>query len=399
MAHSARQRADEYLAAGDTENARRQYAEASRLMLDYGKDLSGEMREKAIGSARRLMEISQAVKPARDTKRAPVQAPPQPAPAAINRQVFAPACDSKNSVAEDIKRTSGARTSLDADSAGKKALFVPVEKPNVRFEDIAGLEDVKRLVRLKVIEPLRHPDLYTRFNKDSNGGVLLYGPPGTGKTMIARAIATETQLDFYSVRCSDIVGTRFGDGERNLKALFDNARESGNAMIFFDEFEALASRRGSGSTIMNRIVPELLSQMDGFIKAEGRLIILASTNRPWDLDTAVLRPPRMTEKIYVGLPDFSARLYLIKHRLLELPSQGDLNYGEMAERTEGFNCADVAAFCGKVKEGPITRGLLTGDETQFITPEDVDGAFACVRSSVQKSDLEALSRWEASQAH
>ena len=275
--------------------------------------------------------------------------------------------------------------------------FVPVPSPNVHFSDIAGLDNVKSIVRLKVIEPILHPELYERFAKTSNGGILLYGPPGTGKTMIARAIATETGLDFFSVRCSDIVGKSFGDGERNLKGLFDAARESGRAMIFFDEFESLACKRGGNSTVMNRIVPELLSQMDGFQQNEGLLVILASTNRPWDLDSAVLRPPRMTERIYVGLPDFPARHYIVKKALEPLPKQELLDYDQIAQALEGFNCADITAFVERVKEAPIQRGLSDHSVDQYITAEDVENALARSHSSVQKSDLEAFSKWEASQ--
>lgn len=284
------------------------------------------------------------------------------------------------------------------ESGGEDRLkFMPVESPNVYFTDIAGLENVKNIVQMKVIQPILHPELYERFSKSTNGGILLYGPPGTGKTMIARAIATETNLSFFSVRCSDIVGKGFGDGERNLKALFEAAREDGHAMIFFDEFEALACKRGGGSTVMNRIVPELLSQMDGFQKAEGTLIVLASTNRPWDLDSAVLRPPRMSERIYVGLPDKQARRYMVEKALDPLPKTETPDYDAISEALEGFNCADIAAFVEKVKEAPIRRGLDQSDIDQYITPGDIDKALADSHSSVQKSDLEAFSRWESSQ--
>ena len=182
-----------------------------------------------------------------------------------------------------------------------------------------------------------------------------------------------------------------------LKGLFDAARESGRAMIFFDEFESLACKRGGGSTVMNRIVPELLSQMDGFQQSDGLLVVLASTNRPWDLDSAVLRPPRMTERIYVGLPDFPARQYMVKKALEPLPKQEALDYDHMAEALEGFNCADIMAFVERIKEAPIRRGLREPDVAQFITAQDVEAALEASHSSVQKSDLEAFNKWEASQ--
>ena len=222
-----------------------------------------------------------------------------------------------------------------------------------------------------------------------------------------RKIISEDIIKFQTLeKCNSLdfcieyikkVRSKIDSNERNIKALFDAARESGRAIIFFDEFESLACKRGSGSTVMNRMVPELLSQMDGFRKAEGTLIILASTNRPWDLDTAVIRPPRMTERIYVGLPDHEARVYMVKKALESLPRTEEPDYEHIAEALEGYNCADIAAFVEKVKEGPIQRGLLNHSTEQYITPEDVENALANSHSSVQQSDLEAFSKWEASQ--
>jgi len=392
----AQQRAKMYLGFGETANACAAYLEAAEHMMAFSKGLQGQQKRDA------QLLTEQLLLKARQVKVSATNAPSvtMPAPAAVSapsREQTPQHPSNRSAISRDIEsyqRTAG--KSVQASAEGRLK-FAPVEPPNVHFSDIAGLENVKSLIRLKVIEPILHPELFERFGKTSNGGILLYGPPGTGKTMIARAIATETKLDFFSVRCSDIVGKSFGDGERNLNALFSAARESGRAMIFFDEFESLACKRGSGSTVMNRIVPELLSQMDGFQKAEGVLIVLASTNRPWDLDSAVLRPPRMTERIYVGLPDFAARHYMVRQALEPLPKQELLDYDRVADALEGFNCADISAFVEKVKEAPIRRGLVNGSLEQFITMQDVEDALAQSRSSVQKSDLEAFSKWEASQ--
>ena len=152
--------------------------------------------------------------------------------------------------------------------------------------------------------------------------------------MIAKAIATEIDAAFYAIRCSDIVGKYFGEAEKNIKALFDAARSQDSAILFFDEFEALAAKRGGHSTVMDRLVPELLSQIDGFTTdREKSLLLLASTNRPWDLDTAFLRPRRLTEKIYVGLPDVEARLYLIRRNLQNVPRVADFPFEEAAKHT------------------------------------------------------------------
>lgn len=396
----AQQRAKMYMSFGEPANACAAYLEAAEHMMAFSQGLQGQKKRDAQLLTEQLILKAKQVKASAAGAPVVPAAPVAPAPAAAPapaREQTPQQPSNRSAISRDI--ASFQRTADKGSQAGAEGRlkFAPVESPNVHFSDIAGLENVKSLIRLKVIEPIMHPELFERFGKTSNGGILLYGPPGTGKTMIARAIATETKLDFFSVRCSDIVGKSFGDGERNLNALFSAARESGRAMIFFDEFESLACKRGGGSTVMNRIVPELLSQMDGFQKAEGVLIVLASTNRPWDLDSAVLRPPRITERIYVGLPDFAARHYMVRHALEPLPKQELLDYDRVADALEGFNCADISAFVEKVKEAPIRRGLFNGSLEQFITMQDVEDALAQARSSVQKSDLEAFSKWEASQ--
>ena len=378
--------------------------EAADQILLFSRSEQGQRRADAQALAEMLIAKAKSAKEEAGKQNAPASgetgaAPSAQTPSAPASQPKGPSSRSSNrsAISQDIESYRHAASTQINRNPENQLKFAPVEKPNVHFSDIAGLENVKNIIQLKVIQPILHPELYKRFSKESNGGILLYGPPGTGKTMIARAIATETELDFFSIRCSDIVGKSFGDGERNLRALFDAARESRRAMIFFDEFESLACKRGGGSTIMNRIVPELLSQMDGFQKAEGLLVILASTNRPWDLDSAVLRPPRMTERIYVGLPDFAARHYIVSKALEPLPKQEMLDYDMIAQRLEGFNCADITAFVEKVKEAPICRGLANNSVNEYITAQDVEDALAQSHSSVQKSDLEAFSKWEASQ--
>jgi SpoVK/Ycf46/Vps4 family AAA+-type ATPase len=310
-------------------------------------------------------------------------------------QTLGLAHESENDI-NRVKKPEAVRETENAACSG--ASFSVPEMPNVFFSDIAGLEDVKESIKKRIILPRLYPQVYKDFEKKPGGGILLYGPPGTGKTMIAKAIATEVKARFFPVRCSDVVGKFFGDAERNIKQLFDTARSFDNAVIFFDEFEALAPRRGGHSTVMNRLVPEILSQMDGFAAAKNNLMVLAATNRPWDIDTAFLRPPRLTEKIYVGLPDLAARLYLIKKKLTNVPHDSDIDFDAVAGMTEGFNAADVAEFCEKLKEGPIGRTIEASVKTpQPITWDDVLRTAEQFKSSVQKQDLEALRRWEQEQ--
>ena len=267
--------------------------------------------------------------------------------------------------------------------------------PNISFKDVAGLDDVKEAVNKRIILPMRRPDIYKRFNKEIGGGVLLYGPPGTGKTMIAKAIANEAQADFYAVKCSDIVSKWFGESEKNMKELFETARKSERAIIFFDEFEALGAKRGDGSSdAISRMVPELLAQIQGFATSNQQLLLLAATNRPWDIDSAFLRPGRFNEMIYIGLPDYEARLYMIKRNFKDVPISKDLHFEDVARDTEGFNGADVKELCERMKDGPISRMIKDESLTdEVITNEDYANARAKVHSSVRKEDLAAFDKY------
>ncbi len=266
--------------------------------------------------------------------------------------------------------------------------------PNISFEDIAGLEDVKESVRLRIILPRKYPEIYQRYKKKPGGGILMYGLPGTGKTMIAKAISKEIEAKFYSVKSSDVVSKWFGEAERNVKNLFETARKEKNAVIFFDEFEALGAKRGSNSSVMSRLIPELLAQIQGFQETESNILLLAATNRPWDIDTAFLRPGRFNEKLYVPLPDYDARMYLITKALEGLPIDKDISIDSLVKYTEGFNGADVIEFCERLKDGPIKRTIENGGrEIQNITLNDVKNTKELVKSSVTQQDITAMEKW------
>lgn len=270
-------------------------------------------------------------------------------------------------------------------------------KPDIRFSDIAGLEDAKESIRRRIILPRQHPDVYKAFRRNVKGGILLYGPPGTGKTMMAKAIAAEVDAVFYSIRCSDIVGKYFGESEKNIRSLFETARKDPSAVLFFDEFEALGAQRGGDSTVMNRLVPELLSQMDGFQEDDrDNIMVLAATNRPWDIDSAFLRPPRLTEKIYVGLPDGEARRYLVEKEFAEVPVDGGFDPATVVERTEGYNAADVNSLCETMKDQAIDR-TIRGERMSPVTGDDLLAALEKVRSSVQERDISRIREWERQQ--
>jgi SpoVK/Ycf46/Vps4 family AAA+-type ATPase len=184
--------------------------------------------------------------------------------------------------------------------------FIPVERPSIRFADIAGLEDVKEDIRLKMIYPYTHPEFAARYRIRRGGGILLWGPPGTGKTMLARAVAGEIEAAFFTVKPSEIMSKWVGDSEHNVARLFSTAREHERSIVFIDEIEALIpARRDAQQGVMTRLVPQILAELEGFATADQNpILFIGATNEPWSLDPAVLRPGRFDEKVYVGLPDF-----------------------------------------------------------------------------------------------
>jgi len=363
--------------AGRIDEARNMYRLASEALLKSARNVQGETKAALIRRADKLSQLADNLENLPPPGQVKESAPQRPA-------------NNPERVSE--KKEEGT------------TLWRSEGKTGIRFEDIAGLQDVKDAFYNRVIQPRKFPKLYEACNYQVKGGILLYGPPGTGKTMLAKALASEIDADFFSIRCSDIVGKYFGEAEKNVKGLFDTARKSENAIVFFDEFEALASQRGSDSSVMNRLVPELLSQMDGF-SSSGNVLVLAATNRPWDLDTAFLRPPRLTQKIYVGLPDYEARLYLVNRKLKGAPCEEDVSLEIIAEQTEGYNAADVDALCGALKEIAITRSRLEQEArgevdsglTLPIRHEDMETAMKNIRSSVQQRDVELIKEWEATQ--
>lgn len=290
----------------------------------------------------------------------------------------------------------------------KKIVETPIEFqfkwdniPNVSFDDVAGLEEVKNTVFKKVILPLNNPELYDGYDKQNGGGLLLYGPPGTGKTMIAAALAHEIGAKFCSVRASDLVLSGIGNSEQAISKLFSEARSFKCAVIFFDEIDAICPAE-TRAQHAKQIRSELLSQMQGLdsylSNSDNILFLVAATNKPWAIDTAFLRPGRFGIRTYVGLPSSEAKLAIIKNKLSKIEEHGvvkiseNLDLDEIVTRTVDFNGADVANLMDEVQENSIMRSIKSGDKV--ILPEDFDLAFEKIKSSVIKEDLVKFSHWE-----
>ncbi len=265
--------------------------------------------------------------------------------------------------------------------------WIVSEKPNVLFEQIAGLEDVKEAINLRVIYPFRHPEAALRFKKKPGGGILLYGPPGTGKTMIAKAVATELDAQFLNVKSSNVMSQWVGVAERNLARLFEVARRYPVSVIFLDETEALVGKRGGQSTVMNRVVPEFLSQVDGMDPRANCILLMGATNRPWDMDEAALRTGRFGEKFYVGLPEAPAREQILRFNLNGIPAEPGVDLQALAQRLEGYSGADIVGICTKATDYPFQRQIRSGAEA-ILTRADLDRAQADVPPSVSPTMLE-----------
>lgn len=338
---------------GDLKRARADLLRSAEMLLKLAAGSAGRLRAARKAKAHQILELAKSIDP-------------------------------KGEPRKKVKRPMQVGEGQEAEEGGEKWIVATV--PDVRMADVAGLEDVKAAIRKRVIYPFQHPEVTKKYRKQAGGGVLLYGPPGTGKTMIAKAIANEVGATFFSVRCSDIMSKWVGEAEQNLKRLFDTAREQARAVVFLDETEAIVARRGGGSTVMNRVIPEFLSQVDGLQGQASGLLLLGATNRPWDMDEAALRPGRFDELIFVPLPDLVARRQILADALAGIPLAEEIDIDALASETEGHSGADLVALCEVAKDAPYEREINSGSPQQMEVG-DVTAAFDRVRPSVSKSQL------------
>jgi SpoVK/Ycf46/Vps4 family AAA+-type ATPase len=260
----------------------------------------------------------------------------------------------------------------------ERSNVVSIQQPpeeRVRFSSIIGAEDLKRTIRLKIIEPFINPGLFQRFRKQAGGGILLYGPPGCGKTMIARAIANECEAEFISVGISDVLNMWIGESERNLASLFDAARSKAPCVLFFDEIDALAySRSKARSEHTRTVVNEFLAQLDGMGRDNRAVLILAATNMPWDVDPAMKRPGRFSRQIFVPPPEAEARRVMLETKLTGVPQEG-LNLAALAEKTANYSGADIDGLIELAKESALNDALLNKKERP-LSQADFEQALA-----------------------
>ncbi len=280
----------------------------------------------------------------------------------------------------------------DESSLSKDDLVLK-EIPNISFSDIGGLEDVKEEIRKAIIYPFTHKELYQMYGQKAGEGILLYGPPGCGKTMMAKAAAKECGADFISVKTSSIVSKWVGASEKNIKQVFETARQSEKAIIFFDEIDSVAGRRSESEDYAKRVVNELLAQMDGVDTADDDLLVLAATNEPWAIDPALRRPGRFSKLVFIPEPDADARVAIFKLNMKKRPISEDVDVNALAAMTESYSGADITAICKEAADIPLGEALK-GGEARNIEMRDFKAVLDKRKPSIISWYIEAKSAVE-----
>lgn len=246
-----------------------------------------------------------------------------------------------------------------------------VEVPSTKWDDIGGLEQEKKQLIEMVQWPFEHPETFEKFGQKPTRGALLYGPPGCGKTMLARACASECTANFVSVKGPELLTMWFGESEANVRDIFDKARAAAPCILFFDELDAIAKARGGSvgdaGGAGDRVMNQLLTEIDG-IESQKLVYVMGATNRPDILDRALLRPGRLDSLIFIGLPDFQARISIFQACLRKTPLAFDVDIETLADKTEGFSGADISSICKDAARIAISE-TIEYEKRERILPE------------------------------
>ncbi|PIN79972.1 ATPase [Candidatus Woesearchaeota archaeon CG10_big_fil_rev_8_21_14_0_10_34_8] len=268
---------------------------------------------------------------------------------------------------------------------------VLVEVPQVKWEDIGGMHDVKQELKEAVEWPMKYPESFTKLGVKPPKGILIYGPPGTGKTLLAKAVANESEANFILVKGPELLSKWVGESEKAVRKVFKRARQTSPTIIFFDEIDSLAPRRGSGSnnSVTERVVNQLLTEIDGLVDLIN-VIVVAATNRPDIMDTALLRPGRFDRVIMAGVPDKEARVAIFAVHTKTMPLASDVDLDDLAEKTEGYVGADIESVC---REAAIF--MLRDDiNAKEVTQKAFENALKKVGPSVTKEVEESYKKIE-----
>jgi len=279
-----------------------------------------------------------------------------------------------------------------------------VEVPNVKWDDIGGLEATKRDLQEMILYPIDHPEKFEKFGMQPSRGVLFYGPPGCGKTLLAKAVASECSANFVSIKGPELLTMWFGESEANVRNVFDKARSAAPCVLFFDELDSIGTARGSSQGDAggagDRVMNQLLTEIDG-VGVKKNVFFIGATNRPELLDEALLRPGRLDQLIYIPLPDLPARQGILEATLRKTPVAPNVPLQFIAQKTEGFSGADLAELCQRGAKAAI-RDAIANEELNDVDKDGMDDndmqaneisrkhfeeAFASARRSVGTTDL------------
>ena len=266
---------------------------------------------------------------------------------------------------------------IEVTPSGMREVFI--ENPDVKWEDVGGLEDVKRELQEAVEWPMKYPGLYDKLGHSMPRGILLHGPSGTGKTLLAKAVATQSEANFVSVRGPELLSKWVGESERGIREIFKRARQSAPCVVFFDEIDSIAPIRGAGgeTAVTERVVSQLLTELDGMENMHG-VIVLAATNRADMIDPALLRPGRFDKIIQIPLPDKESRKSILKINAEKIPTVTDekdpqhIDFEKLSELTDGLSGADTASIGNTAVSLVIHEFLDSHPDVKDIEKSDVD---------------------------
>ncbi|MDP4265742.1 MAG: AAA family ATPase [Bacteroidota bacterium] len=248
-----------------------------------------------------------------------------------------------------------------------------MEKPRLRFADVGGMQRIKDEISIKIIQPLKNPDLYKAFGKKTGGGILLYGPPGCGKTFVAKATAGEINAKFINIGLHDILDMWIGNSEKNLHEIFELARRNAPCVLFFDEVDAMgASRNDLKQSAMRHVINQFLAELDGVESDNEGVLILAATNAPWSVDPAFRRPGRFDRIIFVEPPDEKAREEILRSLLVGKPA-GEIDVPRLAALAKDYSGADLKAIIDIAIEDKLRESMSKGS-IQHLETKDLQKA-------------------------
>ncbi len=250
----------------------------------------------------------------------------------------------------------------EEDDLDVQPAFLPYNGPRLTFEDVGGMDALKEQIRMNIIYPFQHPELYAAYGKKAGGGIMLYGPPGCGKTYMARATAGELGANFYFLELNEILDMWVGQSEKHLSGLFKTARDNKPSVIFIDEIDAIGAKRSEvRSSGIRLTVTQLLTEMDGLASQNDQLLVMGATNTPWDVDAAFRRPGRFDRVLFVPPPDQQARIEVLKLHIRGRKIAPDISWASVADKCEHYSGADLASLVDRACELVLADAIKHGN--------------------------------------